>query len=63
MLARPSAWVAWEGTMPLSEHEKRQLAQIEEALRAGDPWFADAVHAPILGCTTNAGSSWRSSGS
>jgi Na+/proline symporter len=31
--------------MPLSEHEKRQLEQIEEALRAGDPRFADAVHA------------------
>lgn len=31
--------------MPLSEHEKRQLEQIERALRAGDPRFADAVHA------------------
>jgi hypothetical protein len=31
-----------EGTVPLSEHEKRQL---EQALRAGDPRFADAVHA------------------
>ena len=31
--------------MPLSEHEKRQLEQIEQALRAGDPRFADAVHA------------------
>jgi Flp pilus assembly protein TadB len=34
-----------EGTVPLSEHEKRQLEQIEQALRAGDPRFADAVHA------------------
>jgi hypothetical protein len=33
------------GTVPLSEHEQRQLKQIEEALRAGDPRFADAVHA------------------
>ena len=31
--------------MPLSEHEKRQLEQIEQALRAGDPRFADVVHA------------------
>ena len=31
--------------MPLSEHEQRQLEQIEQALRAGDPRFAEAVHA------------------
>ena len=31
--------------MPLSEHEQRQLEQIEQALRAGDPRFADAVAA------------------
>jgi hypothetical protein len=31
--------------VPLSEHEQRQLEQIERALRAGDPRFADAVHA------------------
>ena len=31
--------------MPLSEHERRQLEQIEQALRADDPQFADAVHA------------------
>ena len=31
--------------MPLSEHEQRQLKQIEEALRAGDPRFANAIHA------------------
>ena len=31
--------------MPLSEHEQRQLEQIEQALRAGDPRFANAVHA------------------
>ena len=31
--------------MPLSEHERRQLEQIEQALRAGDPRFADAVRA------------------
>ena len=31
--------------MPLSEHEQRQLEQIEQALRTGDPRFADAVHA------------------
>ena len=31
--------------MPLSKHEQRQLEQIEQALRADDPRFADAVHA------------------
>jgi Protein of unknown function (DUF3040) len=31
--------------MPLSEHERRQLEQIEQGLRADDPRFADAVHA------------------
>ena len=31
--------------MPLSEHERRQLEQIEQALRASDPRFADAVRA------------------
>jgi hypothetical protein len=31
--------------VPLSEHEQRQLEQIERALRAGDPRFAEAVHA------------------
>ena len=31
--------------MPLSEHEQRQLEQIEQALRADDPRFADAVAA------------------
>ena len=31
--------------MPLSEHERRQLEQIEQALRAGDPRFADAIQA------------------
>jgi hypothetical protein len=31
--------------VPLSEHERRQLEQIEQALRAGDPRFADAVAA------------------
>ncbi len=30
--------------MPLSEHEKRQLEQIEQALRADDPRLANAVH-------------------
>jgi len=39
------AWVLSEGTVPLSEHERRQLEQIEAALRAGDPRFADAVRA------------------
>jgi Protein of unknown function (DUF3040) len=39
------AWVAWEGTVPLSEHEQRQLEQIEQALRGGDPQFADALQA------------------
>jgi hypothetical protein len=31
--------------VPLSEHEQRQLEQIERALRAGDPRFAEAVAA------------------
>ena len=31
--------------MPLSEHEQRQLEQIEQALRADDPRFAHVVHA------------------
>jgi len=39
------ARVSWEGTVPLSEHERRQLEQIEAALRAGDPRFAEAVRA------------------
>jgi predicted lipid-binding transport protein (Tim44 family) len=34
-----------EATVPLSEHERRQLEQIEQALRAEDPRFADAVQA------------------
>jgi hypothetical protein len=31
--------------VPLSDHEQHQLEQIEQALRAGDPRFADAVAA------------------
>jgi len=31
--------------VPLSEHERRQLEQIEQALRDDDPRFAHAVHA------------------
>jgi hypothetical protein len=31
--------------VPLSEHEQRQLEQIEQGLRAGDPRFADSMHA------------------
>ena len=31
--------------MPLSKHEQRQLEQIEQALRADDPRFVEAVHA------------------
>jgi len=31
--------------MPLSEDEQRQLEQIEQALRAGDPRFAKAIQA------------------
>jgi Protein of unknown function (DUF3040) len=31
--------------VPLSEHERRQFEQIEQALRAGDPQFADVVRA------------------
>jgi hypothetical protein len=39
------AWAASEDTVPLSEHEQRQFEQIEQALRAGDPRFADAIKA------------------
>ena len=39
------AWVSWEGIVSLSEHERRQFEQIEAALRAGDPRFAEAVRA------------------
>ena len=49
------AWVSWEGIVPLSEHERRQLEQIEAALRAGDPRFAEAVRAADRGCITGAG--------
>jgi Protein of unknown function (DUF3040) len=31
--------------VPLSEHERRQLEQIEQGLRADDPRFANAVRA------------------
>jgi hypothetical protein len=31
--------------MPLSEHEQRQFKQIEQALRADDPRFANALQA------------------
>jgi hypothetical protein len=31
--------------MPLSEHDRRQFEQIEQALRAEDPRFANAVQA------------------
>jgi hypothetical protein len=31
--------------VPLSKHEQRQLEQIEQALRADDPRFAEAVQA------------------
>src|SRR5215468_8694303 len=41
----PPPGVSPEGTVPLSEHERRQLEQIEAALRAGDPRFAGAVRA------------------
>src|SRR6266567_2943275 len=39
------AWVPPEGTVPLSEHERRQFEQIEAALRDGDPRFAGALRA------------------
>jgi hypothetical protein len=35
------AWISPEGTVPLSEHERRQFEQIEQALSASDPRFAD----------------------
>jgi Protein of unknown function (DUF3040) len=39
------AGVPWEGAVPLSEHERRQLEQIEQALRASDPRLAGAAYA------------------
>jgi Protein of unknown function (DUF3040) len=42
------AWVSPEGTVPLSEHERRQFEQIEAALRDGDPRFAGALRAAGL---------------
>ena len=42
---RVPARAASEDTVPLSEHEQRQFEQIEQALRAGDPRFADAIQA------------------
>jgi predicted lipid-binding transport protein (Tim44 family) len=46
-----------EGTVPLSEHERRQLEQIEAALREGDPRFQTRYAQPTRGCITGAGSS------
>src|SRR3984885_65498 len=37
--------IPWEGNVPLSEHEQRQLEQIEQALYAEHPRFARAVRA------------------
>jgi hypothetical protein len=39
------AWDFTGGSVPLSEHERRQFEQIEAALHAGDPRFASAVRA------------------
>ena len=48
--------------MPLSEHERRQLEQIEQGLRAGDPRFAGAAvarFAGMLACSLWAVTSYR----
>jgi hypothetical protein len=42
---RPARKVSWEAAVPLSEHEQRQLEQIEQALYTEDPKFAYAVRA------------------
>jgi hypothetical protein len=42
------AWVSPEGTVPLSEHERRQFEQIEAALRDGDRRFARGLRAADL---------------
>jgi Protein of unknown function (DUF3040) len=39
----PNLGLSLGGTVPLSEHEQRQLDQIERALYAEDPKFANAV--------------------
>jgi hypothetical protein len=51
------ARVSLEGTVPLSEHERRQPEQIEAALREGDPRFQTRYAQPTRGCITGAGSS------
>jgi Protein of unknown function (DUF3040) len=45
MSARAPRLGFWEATVPLSEHERRQFEQIEQALRSGDPQFAETVRA------------------
>jgi hypothetical protein len=45
MAIRPSLRESMGGTVPLSEHEQRQLEQIEQALYAEHPRFARAVRA------------------
>jgi hypothetical protein len=39
----PGAWVFMGGVVPLSEHEQRQLEQIEQALYREDPKFGRLV--------------------
>jgi hypothetical protein len=41
----PGAWVFMGGVVPLSEHEQRQLEQIEQALYRQDPKFGRLVRA------------------
>src|SRR6185312_337326 len=45
MAIRPSLRESMGGNVPLSEHEQRQLEQIEQALYAEHPRFAKAVRA------------------
>jgi len=45
MATRPSLRESMGGNVPLSEHEQRQLEQIEQALYAEHPRFARAVRA------------------
>jgi Protein of unknown function (DUF3040) len=45
MAIRPSLRESMGGNVPLSEHEQRQLEQIEQALYAEHPRFARAVRA------------------
>jgi hypothetical protein len=63
MLQAPGQEREEEGTVPLSEHERRQFEQIEAALRAGDPrvHYRRRVIAAALGLWPAPGCCWLGS--